>query len=146
MGNQLLSWTVADLAAEAAPFDALACGVGDRRGSDGHRFTLDLHRAAALWFWFVLLALAVSSVHLGLSQTVFRPIVSLFSPLTPSLSEQGESRRRAAPVPPRLTLADAISAASSEAGARGWKLRQSGIFAFRFMGYIQRSPDAFGRR
>jgi uncharacterized iron-regulated membrane protein len=75
-----------------------------------------------LWTWAVLLALAVSSVHLGLYQQVFRPLVGLFSPLTPSLADQGRPRLRAAPTEPRLALADAVAVAQQENAARGWGL------------------------
>jgi uncharacterized iron-regulated membrane protein len=93
-----------------------------RRGAGSLRLILDLHRAGALWTWFLLLALAISSVDLGLYQPVFRPVVGLFSPLTPSLAEQGQSRLRMTPVPARLNFADAITAAERESAARGWHL------------------------
>ncbi|MEJ0020307.1 MAG: PepSY-associated TM helix domain-containing protein [Acetobacteraceae bacterium] len=90
-----------------------------RRGG-GTRLVLDLHRAGALWFWVVLLALAVSSVHLGLYQQVFRPLVRLFSPLTPSLAERGAPRLRATPAEPHLDLGEAVAAAERESAAHGW--------------------------
>lgn len=48
------------------------------------RFNFDLHRASGLWTWMVLLILAISSVSLNLYNEVFKPVVSWFSPLTPT--------------------------------------------------------------
>ena len=54
-------------------------------GAGIFRTSFDLHRAGGLWLWFLLLVLAVSSVSLNLRQEVFTPIVSIFSPVTPSV-------------------------------------------------------------
>ncbi len=48
------------------------------------RFNFDLHRAGGLWAWIVLLILAISSVSLNLYSEVFKPVVSWFSPITPT--------------------------------------------------------------
>ncbi len=89
------------------------------------RLLLDLHRAGALWTWVFLLMLAVSSIHLGLYQQVFRPLVGLFSPLTPSLAEQGQARLRAAPREPQLGFADAIAKAEGDGAILGRHLLPS---------------------
>ncbi|WP_263139739.1 PepSY domain-containing protein [Pseudomonas sp. RIT-PI-AD] len=57
-----------------------------KRGSR-YRFTFDLHRAGGLWLWLLLLPVAVSSVAMNLPSQVFKPVVSLFSPITPSVYE-----------------------------------------------------------
>lgn len=48
-----------------------------------YRLQFDLHRAASLWLWFVLLVLALSSVYLNLRKEVFVPAVTLLAQLTP---------------------------------------------------------------
>lgn len=58
-----------------------------KRGASGYRFTVDLHRVNGLWLWALLFMLAVSSVALVLPQQVFRPLVSVFSPLKPGFGE-----------------------------------------------------------
>ncbi len=50
-----------------------------------HRATLDLHRASGLWLWLLLLPVAVSSVAMNLPEQVFKPAVSLFSPVPASV-------------------------------------------------------------
>lgn len=50
-----------------------------------YRTTLDIHRAGGLWLWLLLLPLALSSVAMNLPEPVFRPLVSLFSPVPPSV-------------------------------------------------------------
>jgi uncharacterized iron-regulated membrane protein len=61
-----------------------------------------LHRAGGLWLWLILLPVAVSSVAMNLPDRVFRPLVSLFSPVEQSVyykrsfmspEELGETRQ-----------------------------------------------------
>jgi uncharacterized iron-regulated membrane protein len=54
-----------------------------KRSTSRQRRTFDLHRAPGLWLWGLLLLLAVSGVALNLKEQVFRPVVSLFSPVAP---------------------------------------------------------------
>ncbi len=53
-----------------------------RRG--GYPLTFDLHRSGGVWIWGLLLMVAVTSVSMNLALPVVRPVVSLFSPLTPT--------------------------------------------------------------
>jgi uncharacterized iron-regulated membrane protein len=46
--------------------------------------TFDLHRSGGMWIWPLLLILAVTSVSMNLSNEVMRPLVSVFSTLTPT--------------------------------------------------------------
>jgi uncharacterized iron-regulated membrane protein len=59
------------------------------------RFNFDLHRAGSLWTWLVLLILAVSSVSLNLYGQVFKPVVSWFSPMTPTPFDTRPARTEA---------------------------------------------------
>ena len=93
---------------------------------NAYRLNLDLHRAGGLWFWLLLLPIAVSSIAMNLPDHVFRPVVSLFSPVEPSVyflrsqmtpAERGEVKMSYAEIfsrgeeeAERLGLADPIQA------------------------------------
>lgn len=57
------------------------------KGGHTYRLNFDLHRAGGLWLWLLLLPIAVSSVAMNLPSQVFKPVVSLFSPIEPSVYE-----------------------------------------------------------
>lgn len=57
------------------------------KGGHAYRLNYDLHRAGGLWLWLLLLPIAVSSVAMNLPSQVFKPAVSLFSPIEPSVYE-----------------------------------------------------------
>ena len=59
-----------------------------KRGGGSYRTNLDLHRAGGLWMWLILLPVAVSSIAMNLPDHVFRPVVSLFSPVEQSVYYQ----------------------------------------------------------
>ncbi|GAB4354935.1 MAG: PepSY domain-containing protein [Kiloniellaceae bacterium] len=59
-----------------------------KRGGGSYRTNLDLHRAGGLWLWLILLPVAVSSIAMNLPDHVFRPAVSLFSPVEQSVYYQ----------------------------------------------------------
>ncbi|MNR06083.1 hypothetical protein D3C85_1221440 [compost metagenome] len=48
---------------------------------------MDIHRAGGLWLWLLLLPIAISSVAMNLPAQVFKPAVSLFSTVEPSVYE-----------------------------------------------------------
>lgn len=60
---------------------------GVKRGASRTRLNLDLHRAAGLWLWGVLLILAITSVSFNLKHEVFEPVVSMVSPITENAFE-----------------------------------------------------------
>jgi uncharacterized iron-regulated membrane protein len=82
-----------------------------KRDTGSFRRNFDLHRAGGLWLWAVLLVLATSGVALNLPDQVFRPVVKLFAPLTPSVTEAGVSRLKIPPAPPLLSFDDAVARA-----------------------------------
>lgn len=49
-----------------------------------HKRAFDLHRSGGVWLFPLLLILAVTSVAMNLRSELVRPLVSLFSPLTPT--------------------------------------------------------------
>lgn len=81
------------------------------------RFNFDLHRAGGLWTWIVLLILAASSVSLNLYKQVFEPVVSWFSPLTPTPFDTREPRVPAAP--PAVDFDRAVALARAAGQERG---------------------------
>ncbi|WP_429279286.1 PepSY-associated TM helix domain-containing protein [Paraburkholderia sp. GAS41] len=52
-----------------------------RRG--GYTLAFDLHRSGGVWVWGLLCVIALTSVSMNLERPVVRPIVALFSNLTP---------------------------------------------------------------
>ncbi|MBS1186072.1 MAG: PepSY-associated helix protein [Burkholderiaceae bacterium] len=91
----------------------------------GYKRQFDLHRSGGVWIWGLLLMLAVSSVSLNLHQQVMRPVVSLFSTLSPS---PFAGRMPLAPSEHRISLEQAISLAKGEAASRGWNTPAGGLF------------------
>jgi uncharacterized iron-regulated membrane protein len=49
----------------------------------GYALTFDLHRSGGVWIWGLLMVVALTSISMNLAGPVVRPIVSLFSTLTP---------------------------------------------------------------
>ncbi len=91
----------------------------------GHRLNFDLHRSGGVWVWGLLLLLAVTSVSMNLNRQVMRPLVEVFSTLTPSAFD---SRTPHAPVEARLSRERAVALARAEAQRRGWTQPAGGVF------------------
>lgn len=95
------------------------------KGGSAFRLNLDWHRAAGLWLFVVLIALALSSVAMNLRQEVVEPVVGLFSKLTPTPF----SGAPLAPLRERTLPFDTVlEAGLKEARARGWQDPASEIF------------------
>ncbi len=61
-----------------------------RRGQR-YRLLFQLHRGGGLWLWLLLLCLAVSSVAMNLPEQVFKPVISIVSPVPLSIyASRGE--------------------------------------------------------
>jgi uncharacterized iron-regulated membrane protein len=95
---------------------------------NAYRTSFDLHRAGGLWLWGLLLIIAVSGVALNLDEEVFTPVVSVFSPITPTVWDEREEAPPEKPIETSLALADVLSRATAEAARRGWELAPFGIF------------------
>ncbi|MDO9322541.1 MAG: PepSY-associated TM helix domain-containing protein [Pseudomonas sp.] len=94
----------------------------------GYKLNFDLHRSGGVWIWGLLLILAVTSVSMNLNVQVTRPLVELFSPLTPSpfasrtpvsLDQQSQ---------PGISRAEAVSLAAAEAARLGVAKPPGGLF------------------
>jgi len=94
-----------------------------RRGTNGQRLVLDIHRASGLWFWCLLLMLAITGVSLNLADELVRPLLSQVSTVTPSPREQGRSRFTLRPPVPTFTYTQAAARAEADMTARGMAMK-----------------------
>ena len=94
----------------------------------GAKLNFDLHRSGGVWVWALLLMLAVTSVSLNLGTQVMRPLVSVFSPLTPSPFQLRQGSREREQTDPRLSREQAIAMAEAEGRRRGWEAPAGSIF------------------
>ena len=63
----------------------------------GYALTFDLHRSGGVWIWGLLLVMALTSVSMNLADPVMRPVVSMFSKLAPSFTENAALVRAGEP-------------------------------------------------
>lgn len=93
-----------------------------------HKLTFDLHRSGGVWVWGLLLILAVTSISMNLNFQVVRPLVSMFSPLTPSPFASRAPNPSGQPIAPRITRETVLADARAEAEKRGWKIPAGAVF------------------
>lgn len=130
MGLVALVWVIDCFIALAISFPS--CKVWKRSFAfrfkqGGHRLVFDLHRSGGVWLWGLLLVIAVTGVGMNLDDQVMRPVVSFFSPLTPSPFD-GAGEGKHPPIEPRISRQRAVEIASAEAASRGWKGIAGGMF------------------
>lgn len=77
-----------------------------KSGAGPYRLNFDLHRAGGLWLWGLLLILATSGVALNLPDQVFRPVLKVFTTLSPTLHDLRPPKPRSAPA--LLSFDDAL--------------------------------------
>ncbi|QRG06494.1 PepSY domain-containing protein [Xanthobacter dioxanivorans] len=95
------------------------------KGGSTFRLSLDLHRAAGLWLFAMLIAVALSSVAMNLRAEVVEPVVGLLSKLTPTpLSGAALEKPRER----TLSYDVALEAGVGQARARGWDTPARQIF------------------
>lgn len=92
------------------------------------KLNFDLHRAFSLWTWALLFILAFTAFSLNLYNEVFAPVLKTFSQVTPSPFDSRAPADKHHPIEPRLSYADVIARASSEAARRRWEEPPGGVF------------------
>lgn len=91
------------------------------------KLNFDLHRSGGVWIWGVLLILAVTAVSMNLNQQIMRPLVSLFSPLSPSPFTRTPNPPDQ-PIEPVVNRRAILQLATEEARQLGWSTPPGGIF------------------
>lgn len=91
------------------------------------KLNFDLHRSGGVWVWGFLLLLAVTAVSMNLNREVMRPLVSLFSTLTPS-PFTGTPSPPDQPIEPIVSRRAVLQLAITEAEKLGWSAPPGGIF------------------
>ncbi|XAH21847.1 PepSY-associated TM helix domain-containing protein [Xylophilus sp. GW821-FHT01B05] len=86
----------------------------------GQVLNFDLHRSGGVWTWAALLVLAVTSVAMNLYDEVMEPVVSVFSPTSPSPFDQRPRRAPAERRPPAVSVDAVTSLAHAEGLRRGF--------------------------
>ena len=94
----------------------------------GYKRNFDLHRSGGVWLWALLLTLAVTSVSMNLNFQIVRPVVSIFSELSPSPFAIRAPSSPDQPRAPRISREKIIALASAEAKRRNWMLPAGGVF------------------
>ncbi|MBP8184856.1 MAG: PepSY domain-containing protein [Pseudomonas sp.] len=94
----------------------------------GYKLNFDLHRSGGVWIWALLLVLAVTSVSMNLNVQVTRPLVELFSPLTPSPFASRSPVSLDQQPQPGISRAQAVSLATAEAVRLGVHKPAGGVF------------------
>lgn len=120
------------------------------KGGHPYRLNFDLHRAGGLWLWLLLLPIAISSVAMNLPSQVFKPVVSLFSPVEPSVYETRGRMPREELGTTRLSYQQAYQRAQEEGQRLGLKaaigeLYYSFEYNFYGAGFGQHDTDAHGK-
>jgi uncharacterized iron-regulated membrane protein len=94
----------------------------------GYKLHFDLHRSGGVWLWLLLLTLAVTSVSMNLERQVVRPLVELFSPLTPSPFASRTPVTLDEQVVPLLDRRQVVAVAAAEAQRLGWQAPAAALF------------------
>lgn len=108
------------------------------------RLNFDIHRAFGLWAWIILFTIAFTAFSLNLYREIFFPVMSIVSDVTPTPIDSRTPTPHNAPIVPRVTFADVMTAARAEADQRGWRkpigsmwyAREYGVYRAEFY-----SPD-----
>ncbi|MFO1336814.1 MAG: PepSY-associated TM helix domain-containing protein [Burkholderiaceae bacterium] len=99
-----------------------------RWSSGGHRLVFDLHRSGGVWLFGLVLMLAVTSVAMNLNTQVMRPVVSLFSTLSPSPFASRALAPPDQPIEPQVPEAVVVARAEAEGRRRGWADPPGAVF------------------
>ena len=120
------------------------------KGGHAYRLNMDIHRASGLWLWLLLLPIAISSVAMNLPAQVFKPAISLFSPVEPSVYEARGVMPKEALGVTQLTYQQAYQRAQEEGARLGLsapigELYYSFEYNFYGAGFGQHDTQAHGK-
>ncbi|WOD18357.1 PepSY-associated TM helix domain-containing protein [Paraburkholderia kirstenboschensis] len=104
-----------------------------RFGRGGYALTFDLHRSGGVWIWGLLMIVAVTSVSMNLASPVVRPIVSMFSTLTPDPINNPEILRAPKPGDSVLTRERVVQLAQEAGKTQHLKAPPGGIYYAEFL-------------
>lgn len=93
----------------------------------GYKLNFDLHRSGGVWTWALLLVLAVTAVSMNLEREVVRPLVSVFSTLSPTPFDSRKPNPPDQPIEPKVTREQVLERARAEAALRGFGSRAGGV-------------------
>ncbi|WP_034295087.1 PepSY domain-containing protein [Herbaspirillum sp. RV1423] len=94
----------------------------------GHKLNFDLHRSGGVWVWILLLILAVTSVSMNLDRQVMRPIIKVFSTVTPTAFDTRVPVAADKVAQPKITREQVVRMASEEGRRRGFEVPAGGVF------------------
>uniref|UniRef100_E1T6K4 PepSY-associated TM helix domain protein n=1 Tax=Burkholderia sp. (strain CCGE1003) TaxID=640512 RepID=E1T6K4_BURSG len=117
-----------------------------RFGRGGYALTFDLHRSGGVWIWGLLLMVALTSVSMNLAAPVVRPIVSMFSTLTPDPINNPEIARAPQPGDGVLSRERIVQIAEEAGKAQHIAAPPGGIYYAEFVhaygvGFFQTGND-----
>ncbi|MFL9864249.1 PepSY-associated TM helix domain-containing protein [Paraburkholderia fungorum] len=99
-----------------------------RMGRGGYALTFDLHRSGGVWIWGLLVIVALTSISMNLSSPVVRPVVSLFSTLTPDPINNPEILRKPQPGDQVLSRERIVQLAEQAGEAHNLKVPPGGVY------------------
>lgn len=99
-----------------------------RRRQGSYKLNFDLHRSGGVWLWGMLLILAITAISMNLKHEVMRPVVSIFSTLSPDPFAVRTPNPHDEPIEPSFNRHEILQLASMEADNRNWTTPPGGIF------------------
>jgi uncharacterized iron-regulated membrane protein len=100
-----------------------------------YKLNFDLHRAAGLWVWGVILVIAFTSFSLNLYREVFFPAMSLVSQVTPGPFETRPIAPLNQPIAPQIGFSQVLGLSYEQAARQEWERPPGGIFYARNLGF-----------
>jgi uncharacterized iron-regulated membrane protein len=94
----------------------------------GYKLNFDLHRSGGMWVWLLLLMVAITSVSMNLETQVMRPVVSMFSTLSPSPFDVRTPIAEETAPEPRRSMQSIIDNASRIAAERNLEAPAGALF------------------
>jgi uncharacterized iron-regulated membrane protein len=101
----------------------------------GYALTFDLHRSGGVWLWGLLTIVALTSISMNLAQPVVRPVVSLFSTLSPDPFRMAAPGPLLAPGEETAARERIVAAASAVGQSEHLDAPPGGLFYVPSLGY-----------